>query len=221
VAPISRASACRAAWVVGLCLTAACGSKRAAPARPLAPAAAQPAPVVIALLPDPESQVTGRIHVSNEYGSIDLSSSKASIHATSGAAPGPATTLGDDEVARLFGAAMAALPPAPKHFTLQFKFESDTLTDASASLVPEILAAVKALAVPEVMIVGHTDTMGDRKSNLTLGLRRAQAVRAILVQAGLPTSVVDVTSHGEADPLVKTRDNTPEPRNRRVEITVR
>jgi hypothetical protein len=30
-----------------------------------------------------------------------------------------------------------------------------------------------------------------------------------------------VTSHGEGDLLVKTRDNTPEPRNRRVEITVR
>ena len=44
---------------------------------------------------------------------------------------------------------------------LQFKFESDTLTDASAALVPEILAAVKTLAVPEVVVVGHTDTMGD------------------------------------------------------------
>jgi outer membrane protein OmpA-like peptidoglycan-associated protein len=130
-------------------------------------------------------------------------------------------TLSDDEVTRLFGAALAALPPAPKHFTLQFKFESDTLTDASAALVPEILAAVKVLAVPEVMIVGHTDTMGDRKSNVALGLKRAMAMRAILVRAGLLPSLVDVTSHGESDLLVKTRDNTPEPRNRRVEITVR
>jgi outer membrane protein OmpA-like peptidoglycan-associated protein len=71
------------------------------------------------------------------------------------------------------------------------------------------------------MIVGHTDTMGERKSNVALGLKRAMAVRAILVQAGLLPSLVDVTSHGESDLLVKTRDNTPEPRNRRVEITVR
>ena len=122
---------------------------------------------------------------------------------------------------RVFGAALAGLPPAPQHFTLQFTFESDTLTDASAALVPQILEAVKALAVPEVMIVGHTDTMGDRKSNVALGLKRAQAVRNILVKAGLPPTVVDVTSHGEGDLLVKTRDNTPEPKNRRVEITVR
>ncbi len=176
---------------------------------------------MIALLPDPETQVTGRIHVSNEFGSIDLSTPRASLRTTASAAPGPMTTMSEDEVTRIFGAALASLPPAPKHFTLQFKFESDELTDASAALVPEILAAVKALAVPEVMIVGHTDTMGDRKSNVALGLKRAMAVRGILEQAGLAPGLVDVTSHGEADLLVKTRDNTPEPRNRRVEITVR
>lgn len=207
--------------MAGLWLAVGCGSKQGAGSRPARPAAPQAAPAVIVLLPDPETQVTGRIRVSNEYGSIDLSTPRSSIHATPGAPPGPPTTLSDDEVKRLFGAAMAALPPAPKHYTLQFKFESDTLTEASAALVPEILAAVKALAVPEVMIVGHTDTMGDRKSNLALGLKRATAVREILVRAGLPATVIEVTSHGEADLLVRTRDNTPEPRNRRVEITVR
>jgi peptidoglycan-associated lipoprotein len=87
--------------------------------------------------------------------------------------------------------------------------------------VPEILAAVKALAVPEVMIIGHTDTMGGQRSNVALAMKRAMSVRTILMQAGLSAATVDVTSHGEADLLVKTRDNTPEPRNRRVEITVR
>ena len=46
-------------------------------------------------------------------------------------------------------------------------------------------------------------------------------VRNILVQAGLAASTVVVSSHGEADLIVKTRNKTPEPRNRRVEITVR
>jgi outer membrane protein OmpA-like peptidoglycan-associated protein len=203
------------------CLMVGCGSARAPQTVPAAPAAAPPPPALIALLPDPETHVTGKIHVSNEFGAIDLSTPNASLRTTPNAAPGPAKALTDDEVKRAFGEAMAALPPPPRHFTLQFKFESDTLTDASAALVPEILAAVKALAVPEVMIVGHTDTMGDRQSNLALGLKRAMAVRNILVQAGLATSLIDVTSHGEADLLIKTRDNTPEPRNRRVEITVR
>ena len=195
-----------------------CGGARQAPkTAPVPP----PPPAVIALLPDPETKVTGRIRVSNEFGSLDLSTPNASVRTVAGAAPGPPITLKDDEVARLFGEAMAALPPPPRHFTLQFKFESDTLTDASAALVPQILAAVKALPVPEVMVVGHTDTMGDRKSNIALGLKRATAVRGILEQAGLSPSLVELASHGEGDLLVKTRDNIAEPRNRRVEITVR
>lgn len=210
------------AWVlpglIGAVLSAGCGASRRAPAGAPVP----PLPSTrIALLPDPDTHVTGRIHVSNEFGSIDLASPRASLLTVATAAPGPATTLTDDDVARLFGGALSALPPPPRHFILYFQFESDTLTDASAALVPEILAAVKVLAVPEVVIIGHTDTMGDRKSNLALGLKRADAVRNILAAAGLAPALMDVTSHGEGDLLVKTRDNTPEARNRRVEITVR
>lgn len=204
--------------LLALWVCTGCGGKRVAPS---APPGSAPAPTLIALLPDPDTDVTGRIVVFNEFGSVNLSTPRASLRTVAGAAPGPVITLTADEVTRLFGEALAALPPAPKHFILQFTFESDTLTDASAALVPDILAAVKALPVPEVVIVGHTDTMGDRKSNVALGLKRAMAVRDILLRAGLAPGVVDVTSHGEGDLRVKTRDNTPEPRNRRVEITVR
>jgi outer membrane protein OmpA-like peptidoglycan-associated protein len=207
----------RSLAVIALLLAAGCGAKRAAPATPVAP----PSPSTIVLLPDPETRVTGRIRVSNEFGAVELSSPRSSLVMTGNAAPGPVTTLSEDDVNRLFGEALAALPPAPRQFVLQFKFESDTLTDESSALIPAILAAVKALPVPEVVIIGHTDTMGDKKSNVALGLKRAIRVRNILVEAGLPPATVDVTSHGEADLLVKTRDNTPEPRNRRVGITVR
>ena len=213
----ARARAWLLPGLLGALLSASCGGKRAARAAPVPP----PEPALIVLLPDPETGVTGRIRVSNEFGSIELSTPRASVHTTAGAAPGPMKTLSDEEVKAVFGEAIAALPPPPRHFILQFKFESDTLTDASAALVPDILAAVTALPVPEVVIVGHTDTMGDRKSNLALGLKRATAVRGILVGAGLSESLVELTSHGEGDLLVKTRDNTAEPRNRRVEITVR
>lgn len=203
--------------LIVLVISAGCGSKRVAPA---APAATAP-PTVIALLPDPETRVTGRIRISNEYGSVDVATPRGSLTLSAARAPGTIGTLSEADVARLFGAAMTSLPPSPRHFTLQFKFESDTLTDESAALVPAILRAVKALAVPEVMIVGHTDTTGDARANVALGLKRAMRVRNILTESGLSSATVDVTSHGEGDLLVKTRDNVPEPRNRRVEITVR
>ena len=199
--------------ILAVVLAAGCASRR-----PSTPGPA-PAPTLIVLLPDPETKVTGRIRVANEFGTANLSAARASVRATA-AAPA-VVTMTEADVERVFGSALAALPPAPRHFTLQFRFESDALTAESSALIPEILQAVKALAVPEVVVVGHTDTMGDPKSNVALGLKRAETVRGILVQAGLPASTVAITSHGEADLVVRTRNNVPEPRNRRVEITVR
>jgi outer membrane protein OmpA-like peptidoglycan-associated protein len=41
-----------------------------------------------------------------------------------------------------------------------------------------------------------------------------------LLNAG-KSLTIEVTSHGERNPLVQTPDNTAEPKNRRVEVTVR
>jgi outer membrane protein OmpA-like peptidoglycan-associated protein len=199
-------------------LTAGCAAKQVA----RAPEAPRPVPpALIVLLPDPEGGTTGRIRVSNPLGAVDLASPRTATRVTADARPGTVSAMSQADVTRLFGAALAALPPAPRHFTLQFRFESDTLTAESAALVPEVLKTVRLLPVPEVVVVGHTDTLGDRRANAALGLKRANTVRDILATAGVARGTIVVTSHGEADPLVKTPDNTPEPRNRRVEITVR
>jgi outer membrane protein OmpA-like peptidoglycan-associated protein len=75
--------------------------------------------------------------------------------------------------------------------------------------------------VPDVLVVGHTDTTGGRATNFALGLRRATSVRNLLRQTGLDAGSIDVVSHGESEPLVPTADGIFEPKNRRVEITVR
>ena len=199
-------------------LAAACSGKRTAPSSPAAPA--QP-PATIALLPDPDTGVTGKIVVSNEFGSLPVATPRGATNVTASTAPGAITTMSEDEVTRVFGAALDALPPAPKHFTLYFKFESDVLTDESSRQIGDVLDAVKQLAVPEVVVIGHTDTMGDAKSNVALGLKRAMAVRNVLVGAGIAPEMIQVSSHGKADLLIKTKDKTPEPRNRRVEVSVR
>jgi outer membrane protein OmpA-like peptidoglycan-associated protein len=197
-------------------MAGACGPKRVAQMP-----APKPQTTLIALLPDPESGITGRARVANEFGAVSLAAPRAATQVSADGPPGAVSTMDEDEVARRFGAALAALPPEPRHFTLHFKFESDTLTDESSQEVPEILRAVKRLAVPEVVVVGHTDTLGDANANVALGLKRAMSVRNVLVAAGIPPSMIEVASHGEADLLVNTRNNTAEPRNRRVAISVR
>ena len=70
-------------------------------------------------------------------------------------------------------------------------------------------------------MVGHTDTMGKKEYNYTLSLKRAMTVAAILRRHGVDASILHITSHGKDNPFIPTGDQVSEPRNRRVEITVR
>lgn len=67
-----------------------------------------------------------------------------------------------------------------------------------------------------VTITGHGDAVGTETRNQELGLARAEAVRAVLVEAGVPVDRIDVDSAGESDPAV--RSPGAEPRNRRAVI---
>ena len=57
--------------------------------------------------------------------------------------------------------------------------------------------------------------------NEQLGMERARQVGTLLTGLNLTVDKVAIESHGEKNLLVATPDNTDEPRNRRVEITVR
>ncbi len=175
---------------------------------------------LVVLLPD-EGGTVGKATVSSAGTTVTLAEARASTVVSRNKPPATVTPVSEAEVERLFGDVLASLPPSPQHYTLFFKFQSEELTDGSRALVQEVLKTVKARQVPDVTVLGHTDTTGTPKSNFALGLRRANSVRAILIDAGLNRSFIDVISHGEAELLIPTADGVFEARNRRVEITVR
>ena len=70
-------------------------------------------------------------------------------------------------------------------------------------------------------MIAHTDTVGDEENNAKLSLERAKMVASLLKAAKLDEDKIRVESHGEKNLLIPTPDNTAEPRNRRVEVTVR
>lgn len=181
----------------------------------------RPGQSLIVLLPDPAASTIGLAAVSNASGRADLANARESTQVSTNQPPAPVTIMSEAEVRRLFGDVLSALPPPPQYFTLFFRFESDEPTEQSRAIVVEILQAVRALQAPDVLVVGHTDTTGTPAANVELGLKRATMVRTLLLEAGLAASVIEITSHGEADLLVSTADDALEPRNRRVEIAVR
>jgi peptidoglycan-associated lipoprotein len=182
---------------------------------------APPRADVIVLLPDPEEGHLGSATVATSAGRVELRQAREATRVISGQAPGTPALISDDEIKRRFGDAMAARPLAPRQFLLYFETGGDSLTAESQALLPQIVDFVRNRPAPDVTVIGHTDTTGDEASNYDLGLRRATLIRDLLLRDGLDPDQVDVASHGEADLLVPTPDNSPEPRNRRVEVTVR
>jgi outer membrane protein OmpA-like peptidoglycan-associated protein len=127
----------------------------------------------------------------------------------------------EKEVAAAVGAALKTLPKAPVRYILYFRHDSAELTAESRSRLNEVMRATRARAPVDVSVVGHTDTVGDKPYNYQLSLKRAKAVAALLAAEGLDPSIVEIASHGKDNPLIPTGDQVSEPRNRRVEVTVR
>jgi outer membrane protein OmpA-like peptidoglycan-associated protein len=204
------------ALIVGLAAVSAalaCGPRRVAgPSRDRE---------MIVLLPDPDGGALGRAVVTSASTTVDLAAERDATQVAGNRRPTPAAAIDAARVQQLFGDALSALPPAPKSFTLYFQFDSEELTAETRALLPEILRVVKERPVPDVVAIGHTDTTGSAASNYQLGLRRATRVRDLLVEAGLDAALIAVTSAGEGELLIRTPDETLEPRNRRVEIAVR
>ena len=191
--------------------------------RPLAVAPAphaEPKNAVV-LLADADGKV-GSVIVSNRAGSrtLDRAGSATRI-LDSDTAPTEPAAMTAAEIATTFGAALSAQPTPPRHFILYFEQGSTELTASSRGDFPAIVAVVREYASVDTSVVGHSDTAGDARTNLELSLRRALAVGALLAAGGIDPGALEITSHGEANPLVPTGDNVSEPRNRRVEVTVR
>lgn len=176
---------------------------------------------LVVLLPEADGSV-GQVIVTTPEGSQTLSQAGQAT-GVDGAdeTPVAAFALPQEEVQKVFGAAIAAQPPLPETFILYFETGGAVLTPDSQGKLPEVLSAVKARPVPDVSVVGHTDRVGSNATNVPISIERANAVRDLLVQEGIDPAMIEVTSHGEENPLVPTDDEVAEPRNRRVEVTVR
>ncbi len=202
-----RIAACLSAAL----LAAGCATTRCPP----------PAPRdLIVLLPDAEGK-PGAIVISAGGSERVLSEPRQAVTVAPGAAPGEPFVMTDDEVRATVGPALDALPQPPARFVLYFRQNAAELSAESAARIPDVVRTIRERASTDVSVVGHTDTTGDRAYNDRLSLERARAVAALLAARGVDPSILEIASHGKDNPLVPTGDQVPEPRNRRVEVTVR
>lgn len=204
-------------WVLLFCL-ADCSAKRDF----IAPSRANRD--LIVLLPDPDGKV-GTIRIATKGGSQKLDKAGYVVEVEDNdKLPDAPRPVEEKEMREVFGAALSAQPDSASRFiSFLLFFENDTtqLTHESKGRVPEILRTINTRKSSEVFLVGHTDLVGAEEYNKALSSRRANCVRDLLVSNGIKLNTLFVSYYGKARPLVPTRDEVPEPRNRRVEVIVR
>lgn len=132
-----------------------------------------------------------------------------------------APKLAPEEVKQSFAGVIAALPPRPESYLLYFVTGTDELTDESKAHMQHVLDELRARPMTDMVLIGHTDTVGAQESNDELSRQRAERMRADLIGQGFPAERIRAAGRGEREPLVATGDGVEEPRNRRVEISVR
>lgn len=125
------------------------------------------------------------------------------------------------EIQASFGPALAAQPSRPKQFTLYFLEGTDEFTDESKRVLDSVLNDIAQHKVPDIVVVGHTDSVGTAAVNDALSRQRAETVRAALIGRGIAADSIVAVGRGKREPIVPTADGVAEPRNRRVEIVVR
>jgi outer membrane protein OmpA-like peptidoglycan-associated protein len=173
----------------------------------------------VVLLPGPDGRV-GQVVVQRENSRQVLEQPyAANVVRGDGRLEGQQLT--EQRVSENFGTTLAALPARATTFLLYFLTGKDELTPESTADLEKILADMKSRPVPDIVVTGHTDTVGSSDSNDRLSMQRADRVKQFLTGIGIPQDRIVVSGRGERELLVNTADNIDEPRNRRVEINVR
>jgi outer membrane protein OmpA-like peptidoglycan-associated protein len=127
----------------------------------------------------------------------------------------------ESAVRQRYAPLLAALPTGAAVFTVYFETSTEDLVPESAARFAQIREELALRPAPEVIVIGHTDRVDSTGYNDALSLKRAERVKQLLVEAGVPADSIAVAGRGEREPAVQTADGKAELRNRRVEIRVR
>jgi outer membrane protein OmpA-like peptidoglycan-associated protein len=96
--------------------------------------------------------------------------------------------------------------------------KSDLLPGAKEILDREVIPELKADTALQVVIEGHTDSVGSDEYNMKLSGQRAGAVWKYLVSKGIDSSRLQAKGLGESMPIASNDTEEGRAKNRRVEI---
>ena len=121
-----------------------------------------------------------------------------------------------DGMARLDGAIIGAGQFEPVYF----EYDSPRLDPAEQAKINSVVEYLNQNPTIGVIVEGHCDERGSNEYNLSLGERRALAVRAAVVSGGIDGARVQTSSRGEESPSAMGHDESSWRLNRRAEFVL-
>ena len=102
-----------------------------------------------------------------------------------------------------------------------FDFDRSTLRPEALRLLDDAVTRLQANPDKNIIIEGHTCSIGTAEYNLALGDRRANSVREYLVSRGVPASRMETRSYGEERPKYDNSREETRRLNRRAALVVK
>lgn len=103
---------------------------------------------------------------------------------------------------------------------LLFGFDQSTLNSASRSNLENLATTLKKYEDTNILVEGHTDSVGEESYNLSLSRDRAYAVQSYLGNLGVASSRISSVGYGESMPVASNDSETGRTQNRRVEVAI-
>ena len=129
--------------------------------------------------------------------------------------PPPAAAAPPDTARPAPTAPILPAVPAPVVLpTVLFVVGTPELMPTASPALDQLAAELKARPGLRLRIAGHADRVGEPDKNQALSEKRAEAVRAYLVKAGVAPERLSTVGYGDTRPL----HPSPDVRNRRVEV---
>lgn len=101
---------------------------------------------------------------------------------------------------------------------INFDTGKASIKPESQAVVGQIAAMMKENPGLRLSVEGHTDDVGDPKSNQALSEQRARAVVGVIVQQGVDAGRLTATGYGQTRPVADNKTEEGRAKNRRVEL---
>ncbi len=101
-----------------------------------------------------------------------------------------------------------------------FDYDKDEIRDDQKATIEAKLPILEANPTMRIRVAGHTDNRGSDEYNLTLGQKRAAAVKRYLAARGIADARVETVSFGEERPAAQGENDDAWGKNRRAEFEI-